>query len=155
METSICIKDITDVINAVSNTDGAVRKKNIIKANSGMPGLLNILAYSLGMIEPGYKLSEIDRPIFYVAPPKRYDKWDDLMCYYLRHPTGGDDNILVTYFFLREQPKQELSLWHYILSKQYRIGSEIYLKHQFYEEEKFDESSYIRFADRVRCSNKG
>lgn len=153
METSIRIGDIVKVIKSVSNTDGAVRKRNIINANKDVLGLFKVLTYSLGMIKPGYRLSDIDRPIFYIAPPKIYDKWDDLMCYYLRHPDGGDDNILVTYFFLRQQPKQEREMWHDVLSKRYEMGSETYIKHQFYEEEEFDESSYIRFRDKIELRN--
>ena len=155
MEASLRIKDILNVIKSLSNTTGAVRKKNILNANKDMPGLFKVLAYSLGMIKPGYKLSDIDRPIFYVAPPKIYSEWDDLMCYYLRHPTGGDDNILVTYFFLRQQSKQERGMWHDVLSKRYEIGDKIYIKHQFYEEEKFEnESSYIRFRHKIQGGDR-
>lgn len=151
MEASVRIEDILKVIKSVSLADGAVRKKNIIKANEGMSGLFNVLAYSLGMISPGYNLKDIDRPIFYIAPPKKYKDWDDLMQYYLRHPKGGDDNILVTYFFLREQPKNERKAWHDVLAKSHEMGNETYLKHQFYEEEKFDESSYIRFRNKSKA----
>lgn len=154
METSVRIDDIINVIKSAANADGAVRKKNILKANESMPGLMSVLAYLLGMINPGYKLTDIDRPIFYIAPPKKYKDWDDLMQYYLRHPKGGDDNILVTYFFLREQPKNEREAWHSVLAKSLKMGNETYLKHAFYEEEKFDESSYIRFRHKIQTGDR-
>lgn len=153
METSIRISEIAKIVKSVSGADGAIRKRNIIRINSKVDGLFEVLAYSLGMIDPGFKVSDIDRPVFCIAPPRIYKDWDDLMRYYLRHPGGEDDNIVVTHYFLRQQKIEEREDWHYILAKQYRVGNELYLIHQFYDEEAFDESSYIRFRHNRKDGN--
>lgn len=153
METSVRINEITQVIVSVSNTEGAVRKRNILSANIEMPGLMSKVAYLLGMIPPGFKESLIVKPLFYVAEPKIMESWDDLMIWFLRHPKGGEDNILAAQAYLRRKHRDERKQWEDILAKKYRLGSEQYLKHYFYEEERFSESTYIRFRNKNEVRN--
>ena len=154
METSVRINEITQVIVSVANTEGAVRKRNILSANVEMPGLMSKVAYLLGMIPPGFKENLIVKPLFYVAEPRLMESWDDLMIWFLRHPKGGEDNILIAQRYLRSKHRYERKQWEDILAKKYRLGNELYLIHYFFEEEKFNESTYLRYREQVQARNR-
>lgn len=138
---------------SVAGAEGGVRKKNILLANKEMPGLPSITAYLLGLITPGFRTDKIVNPVFYIAKPRVQSSWDDLMNYFIRHPKGGEDNMLAAQLFIRDQPRKDRQMWEDILAKRYKLSWEQYLRHHLFNEEETNESTYFRFRNRDETQN--
>lgn len=135
MEASVHVTEIANVLQAISNQDSKLKKKNIILANKENKTLLSVIKYQLGEPNAGFDPQLIYKPCFYIAEPPEFVVWEDLMQYFREHH-DVEDRLVAAQRFIRLKPWEERETWRQILSKTPALGNEQYLLTIIKKEEK-------------------
>ena len=126
MEASLYVNEIINVLQAISQQENKVKKKNIIIANKENNLLISVIKYHLGDPDPGFEPLLIYKPQFYIAEPPEFTEWEELMDYFRTH-RDVEDRLITAQRFIQLKPWTDRDAWKHILSKTTVLGNEQYL----------------------------
>lgn len=126
MDTSFCVREVYNILLAVSNQDNKLKKKNIILANRSNKLLFGVMKYLLGNPQPGFDPKRIYGYVYTAAEPPGFREWDELMSYFREH-RDTEDRLAAALRFIQLKPFADRPVWRAILSKDIVLGNEQYL----------------------------
>jgi len=110
------------MIDIVNSTDSFNKKAAILLANKADEVLPYIVRYLCGDIVSNIGRHKLEKPVFYRVATCQVNSIKELLQYYETHPTGDEDDIIVTQDFLRRLPRETREDYKKLICKEISLN---------------------------------